>query len=48
MGDKKKNSGVIVMVCNILIMIANYVIQLVSNNSDTVARVISNVTDVIC
>lgn len=49
MSDNKKNkSGIIVMVCNIVIMIANYVIQLVSSNSDTVASIVSKVTDVIC
>lgn len=46
--NKKKESGIIIMVCNIIIMIANYIIQLVSSNSDTVANIVSKVTDVIC
>lgn len=47
--NKNKNkSGIIIMVCNIVVMIANYVIQLMSSNSDTVASIVSKVTDVIC
>ena len=49
MSDNKKNkSGIIVMVCNIAIMIANYIIHLVSNDSETIVSFISNVADVIC
>lgn len=41
--DKK---GIIIMVCNIVVMIANYVVTLVQNSNETVANVISSV--VIC
>lgn len=48
MSEKKNKSGIIVMICNIVIMIANYVIQLFSSNSDTVAMIAEKVTNIIC
>lgn len=47
--DKKKvNKGVIVMICNIVIMIANYISNLLQSQSDTVARVAEKVTSFMC
>lgn len=44
--DKKKYNGIIVMVCNIVIMIANYVINLFSK-PDSIAYIFDKMTSFI-
>lgn len=43
--NKISKNGVIVMVCNIVIMIANYVINLVQSNSNEIALVLNSIVE---
>lgn len=43
--NKISKSGLIVMVCNIVIMIANYVINLVQANSNEIALVFNSIVE---
>ena len=47
MAQKNNKNGIIVMICNIVIMIANYIMNLASSN-DTVAMIADKAISVIC
>lgn len=43
MADEKNKKGFAIMICNIVIMIANYLINMFSQSSDKVAMAISKI-----
>lgn len=45
---KKENKGIVIMILNIVIMVSNYVINLINSQSETVAYIADKAVDFIC
>lgn len=43
--NKISKTGLVVMVCNIVIMISNYIINLVQSNSNEIALIVNSVVE---
>lgn len=45
---KKENKGIVIMILNIVIMVSNYVINLINSQSETVACIVNKAVNFIC